>query len=74
MTPLIVVVLVIFLPMTIIWWIDVTVEDEFYDSFKREYQSPALASRSGAGTKTQAYENRSDFAAKKSHYTYTPMV
>lgn len=54
MTPLIVIVLVIFLPMTIIWWLDVTVDDEFYDSFKREYQPPALEPRTGAEAKTQA--------------------
>jgi len=74
MTPLIVIVLVIFLPMTIIWWLDVTVDDEFYDSFKREYQPPALESRSGAGTKTRLAECGTELSAEKNHLTYTQTV
>lgn len=74
MTPLIVIVLVIFLPMTIIWWIDVTVDDDFYDSFKREYQSPALASCSVAETKTRLAQCGTELSTEKNHLTYIQTV
>ena len=74
MTLLIVIVLVVFLPMIAVWWIDVTVEDEFYDSFKREYPPTAPELRSAAETKTPLYESGTDFSAKQSHCPSTPTV
>lgn len=74
MTLLLVVVLVIFLPMTIIWWIDVTVDDEFYDSFKREYPPTTPESRSGVGTKTRLAECGTKLSAEKNHLTYIQTV
>lgn len=43
MSLLIAIVLVVFLPLAIIWWIDVAVEDEFFDNFKSE-DAAAIAS------------------------------
>lgn len=63
------IVLVILPSLVIIWWIDVSVDDEFYDSFKREYQPTVHESRFGVETKARLSEGGTEFSAEKSHRT-----
>ncbi|MCE7987643.1 MAG: hypothetical protein DYG89_41290 [Caldilinea sp. CFX5] len=70
MSLVIAIVLVVLPPLAIIWWLDVTVADEFFDNFKPENRAAAAEPRYAKETHPPLYEETIDVAANQSRCTY----
>lgn len=68
MSLLIAIIVVVVPPLAIIWWIDVSGEDEFFDNFKPEKRAAAL--RYTKEVNPPLYEETVDVAANQRGCTY----